>query len=320
MRRAPVILLLCLLGYPASAGVPVVYDGGDANEIVDAVAQRTGLPTDELTAIPLTDLLQKEAATVGDAVMRRCTSEPATAADVRADLARAEAAWAKEDRVGAVDHLDLAAAHLGCLTELADPKVAARIFMLRGALEASTDLETAEGEMRTAMAFDEEITWDTSYPPEGEAVLSSQRTALATCVIESAPEATTTGPWLNGRPLTNAPLSRIVPDGLHLTQYRSPKGIQSAWLLVGGDATVVVPTGFKRPVLERTVDNSGREALEALLAVTIDDFEVGYVTWGGGLWLVTSDEDERSTTEIAPALPPEAEEPTKGKKKKKKKK
>ena len=57
--------------------------------------------------------------------------------------------------------------------------------------------------------------------------------------------------------------------GLHLAQHQSPRGLQTAWVVVGGDATLVVPQSFRRPILERMADPETRPEVEALLAAAL---------------------------------------------------
>jgi hypothetical protein len=75
-------------------------------------------------------------------------------------------------------------------------------------------------------------------------------------------------------------------------------------------------------VLEQMVDPAGQAAVAALVAATapsLTKFSAGYVTWGGGLWLVTAGDEGLSVSEIVPPPPPPVVEDT-GKKKKKAKK
>lgn len=299
----------------ARAGIPVIHDGGVAAEVIAAASARTGLPQTELTAQALDTLLAAPPQVLGDAVIRRCAKTATQMPEVFAELARAEVAFAKQDPFGAMDHLDLAVATLGCLDQIVEPDAAARVFRLRGAVELSeSDVEGARGELRTALAFEPTLVWDAGLPAAGAALLDEERAAVASCALGTMPPASTSGPWIDSRSATASP--HQVAPGLHLAQYGTTAGIRSAWLVVGGDATLVVPTSFRRPVVERMADPAGRPQVEALLAAAIPDFYAGYVAFGGGLWLVTRDQDQLATTELV-AVPPAEPVPTSGKKGKK---
>jgi hypothetical protein len=304
----------------AHAGTPVVHDGGSPTEVVAAVSSRTGLPNTQLDAIPLDTLLDAPPQALGGAVVRRCTKGPTQNAAVESEVVRAEAALVvNKDPVGAMDHLDLAVAELGCLGELVDTKIAAKVFLMRGTL--GEEEGTARGEMRTALAFEREIVWYDKLPEAGQKLLEEERTNPATHRLDVAPASSSSGPWLDGRAVVVGSLGTTVQQGLHLVQYGTSTGIRSAWLVVGGDASLVIPGSFRRPVLERFAQKEAWPEVQALVAAAIPDFFAAYVSHGGGLWLVSKDEGVVSTTEIAapPPPPPEPEE-GKGKKGKKEKK
>jgi hypothetical protein len=297
--------------------VPVVFDGADGAAVIALTAQKSGLPPAELDAVPLDRLLTGPPQLLGDAVMRRCSGAPSTMSVVRADLARAEAAWVKKDTLAAIDHLDLAVTQLGCLSEIVETAAAARIFMLRAELELNgPNPDDAGGELRTAVAFAPDIAW-TATSVDGSTILDEERAAEATAVVAVVPAASGAGPWIDGRGFPAGSTEMTVTPGLHLVQHGTPAGIRSAWLLVGGDATLVVPGNYRRPVLDAMLAPETRHPVEALLATTLPNFRAGYVSHAEGLWLVTLEEGVVSTTEIA-APPPPAPPPEDGKKKKKK--
>jgi hypothetical protein len=70
----------------------------------------------------------------------------------------------------------------------------------------------------------------------------------------------------------------------------------------------VVPTGYRRPVLDRVQDDVRRREVEALLAAAIPEFYAAYVVHQGGVWLLADDGAGRVTT-TAIAAPPEPEAP-----------
>lgn len=309
------LLLALLLPLGARAAVPVVHDGGDRAEVLTRVADRTGLPPDQLEAVPLDRLLGEPVQALGGGVMRRCTGAPTARATPESELVRAEAAWAQGDEVGALDHLDLAVAALGCLSELVDPTVAARTFLLRGALEARRgEEEAALGELRAALSFQPDLSWDSRFPVEGEVLLAQATAATEAYTVSVLPPGTSSGPWVDGRIVPGDGAGLSVAPGLHLAQHPTPAGIRSAWLVVEGDATIVLPGMYRRPVLALIADPATRAPVERLLAATLPGAPAAYVSWGGGMWLVSLQGEAPLTEELVAVPPPPA--PTTGKRKK----
>jgi len=294
---------LALLVTPtALAGVPVIHDGAGP-EVLEQVSSRTGLPTSQLDSEDLATLLQNPPQALG-AALRHCAGAANRTADVRADLVRAEAAWSGGERARAMDHLDLAMTHIACLEELAEPAVVARVFLLRGSLMAASGyLDEAVVELRSGLAFAPELVWDPAFPPEGEGALIEARVVENPVTLDVAPAGTGSGPWVNGASVKTT--SQSVSPGLHLTQSPASPGIRSAWLVVEGDATLVIPSSYRRPVLERMADPADRGEVELLLLAAFSNLPAVYVASEGGIWLVTLGPDGASTTELVPASPEE---------------
>lgn len=309
-----------LLTAPALAGIPVVTDGGDATLAPALVAERTGLPVTQLQSVDLARLLTQPPQVLGQAVMRRCAGDATRMEQVRAELVRAEASWQKQERVAAFDHLDLSVAQLGCLGEMVDRQVAGRIFMLRGALEAERgETDAGLSEMRTALAFDPTLGWTSAFPIEGQVLLAEARLEPVDLAIEVVPAGTSSGPWVDGRTVGGDGAQVQVAAGLHLAQHPTSAGIRSAWLVVGGDTTLVLPGGFRRPILDLLAQPDSRAPVEHLLRATLPEFQAAYVAHDGWLWLLTIIDDEVDTAQLLAPPPPPQEEETGGKKTRKKK-
>lgn len=311
------------LGGAASAAVPVVFDTADSAGVIAEVSRRTGLPETELTAVKLDQLMQAPPGAIGDAALRRCprlagpVQRTATLFDVRAEVARGEAAWASErDLYAAIDHLDLAVSTMGCLEEVVDRPLAATAFALRGAVQAEFgELEIARSELMTALALSPDLKWADHWPAAGRTLLDQTLADTTRVRVDVAPDAATSGPWLDGQLLQDR---RMVSPGLHLLQFSTGTGIGSAWITLGGDTTVVVPTSYRRPILERILVPDDRQEVEMLLRVAIPNFSVAYVATNGGVWLVAQSPDGQLTTSEVSA--PETTPESTGKRKKTKKK
>jgi hypothetical protein len=310
-----VFLSLVLMITAPYAATPVVVDGAGLEAAAAEVSARTGLPRDQLEPLDIAKLLDKPPQVVGQAVLRRCVQEPMGMEPARAELARAVAAQQSGDPVGALDHLDLAVASLGCLSELVDRATAARIFLLRGAiLSSQREIGDARSEFRTAVSFDPELAWHDGLPDAGHAALVEERDRAKIHRIRAMPGALVSGPWLGGQVVEEEGLE--VSDGLFLVQYASPAGIRSAWLVVSGDATLIIPGGYRSPVLENLADPARRREVELLLAATLPEFVAAYAHEGtGGTWLVIEEQGELQTTELVP--PPPAQEPEEPKRRRK---
>jgi hypothetical protein len=296
----------------ALAGTPLVLEGVDGDTAVGEVSSRTGLPADQLEPLDIASLLDAPPQVVGAAVLRRCVRDTVGMESVRAELARAEAARRSGDPVGALDHLDLAVAGLGCLSELVDRPVAARIFLQRGAILAGQgELEGARSELRTALSFDPSLPWDAGLPVEGQALIEEERERSRGHRITALPSKLVSGPWLGGALVPEG--GSEAAEGLVLVQYASPAGIRSAWMVVSGHATLVIPGAYRRPVLEGMAQPGARHEVEALLAATLPDFAAAYLhEASGGTWLVVEQAGALETTELVPAAPPEEPEAPRG--------
>ncbi|MCB9777472.1 MAG: hypothetical protein H6742_02785 [Alphaproteobacteria bacterium] len=326
-------LLALLIGSPsAQAGVtvprdrvPIVHDvdATTAATLPGVVAERTGLPAEQLATVDLDQLLDAPPQVLGDAVLRRCTGQPTTMAQVEAELVRAEASWEDRQRVDAFDRLDLAVAQLGCLGEIVRPALASRIFLLRGSLEAERAAEqgkadtVARGELRTALSLQPDLRWSMSLPVDGERLLAEERAGDSSANVLIAPRGTTSGPWLDGTAVPGDGSGLGVRPGLHLAQYATPAGIRSAWLVADADAVLVLPGAFRPPILDDLLDPERQRQVGALVAATLPDFQATYVAHQGGLWLVTADGASLDISQLV-APPPPPPPPDDGKKKKEK--
>ncbi len=170
--------------------------------------------------------------------------------------------------------------------------------------------EVARGELRTALAFAPSLVADPDTPEVVAAWLETQRAEPAAVTLSLFPAQSPSGPWIDGLAVTES--ARSLRPGLHLAQYAGPRGVASAWLLVDGQASLVLPASYRRPVLQSITDPATRDGVEALVAAATPDAHAVYVTVNGGLWLLTPEGGEWMTTEIAPALGEPVEPPSTG--------
>jgi hypothetical protein len=305
-----------LLAGTVQAGVPIVYDQEAPSDAVSRVVQATGLPPDQLDPTPLDNLLEATPRVLGNAAIRHCSGAPAHTSDLRALLVRAEAALRSGDTSAAMDQADLGMADLGCLADRVEISMAARLFLLRFDLllrQGQTD--AARGELRTALSLQPDAAANLVLPA-GSPPIEDLRTEVPLVALTIAPRDSTCPPSIDGHdpPKDGGPM-RLSP-GLHLLQIPSTAGLRSAWLTVQGDATLVVPGAFHRPLLERLASVTDRDDVEALILATLGSDGV-YATQGGCVWLVSQQDGVPHATTLAE--PPPAPSPEKGHHKDKKK-
>jgi hypothetical protein len=290
----------------------VVHDGGDPAAVLAEVAHRTGLPLSQFEATALDSLLRATPRVMGGATLRHCAGAPTRAAELRANAVRAEAAWRDGRAAEALDQLDLGIGGLGCLGERVEPPVAARLFQLRGGILAQRgELESAQAELRTALSFAPAAMWDQALPSEGLTIFHALRSESPSARLRLAPAGASVGPSVDGRGApAGEPILELRP-GLHLVQIPSTAGLRSAWLTVEGDATLIVPGSYRRPVLEQLALPEAAPDVERLLLSTLG-VEATYAASGGGLWLISTDESGPHTTTLISLPPPVEAAPEKG--------
>lgn len=295
------ILLLLQL---AHAGVPLVYDGELPDDVVANAAKRTGLPTTQFDPIPLDTILKIPPRTLGKAVLRHCSGTLTRTVELRTNALRAETSWENGSPAEAMDQLDLGIAGLGCLSERVENPVAGRLFLLRGALIArSGDAEGARSEFRTALSLGVAPTWPEGFPAEGQPLFEEVTRETSSANLSMMPVFTGASPIIDGITVNMAEVQKLRP-GLHLLQVPSTAGLRSAWLTVDGEATLVIPGNYRRPVLEQMSDAAGRMTVESLLVSTLGGEGV-YISNKGGLWLLTAEDGiPHTTTLVAPPPPP----------------
>ena len=318
-RAARLALPALLLGASApAAAVPLVYADGAPATVMAEVERATGLPPGQLEPVAMTALLGKPPAMVGSGALRHCAGAVVRGGELRAAALRAEAAATGGDPSAAQDQLDLALSAMGCLGERVEPPVAARIFLLRAAAQLQRgEAEAARAELRTALAFQPEVTWLTSSSPDGAALLEAERAAYFQCPSPGAcpgllpvlvrPGARSAGPWVDGAAADPAGPLRLTP-GLHLLQVASTAGLRSAWLTVEGPAALVIPSAWRGAPLAGLADPAAAPELIDLLRAGLPQATVAYAAAGGGLWLVDlAAEGASVTTVVAPPPPPPPE-------------
>lgn len=298
---------LALLGAALGADrLPVVYAQGTGPEAVAAVRAGTGLPAEQLEAIPLQRLLDQRPKVLGEATLRHCTGTPTKSPDLRALTLRAETASRAGDPAAAMDQLDLGIAGLGCLGDRLEPATAARMFQLRGGLMAADGhLDDARAELRTALSLHPGAAWDNGLPMAGSAVLEEVRDETHTARLEVVPMLASAGPMLDGARAPDGGRLFDTRPALHLLQVPDTSGLHTAWLALRGDAVLVVPGHFRAPVLARLQDERDRTEVGMLLRATLDT-QAAYVVDQGWLWLVSFEGlGGEITTLIAPPPPVE---------------
>lgn len=293
--------MLALFASWALAQTPVVHlDELPSSDAIEAVAALSGLPPSQLDSLPMGEVLASPPALLGAGSLRRCARPPSTLDDVRAEIGRARRALIAEDITDTQNRLDAAVTMLGCIEEVADAAVGAELYLLRGAVHAWLDqLEDAHYEYLTAFAFDRALAWDESLPEAGRLSFEAARSAVPEGVVHFLPGKPVSGPWLDGA-LTHEPTPAA--KSLHLAQVATGTGVQTAWLVVAGEATVVVPGSFRTNAIEAIGRGSEPAGFSRLLAATIPDFQAAYVVHQGGVWLLLREGSDLVVSELAPRV------------------
>ncbi len=278
------------------AGVPVLHDGDPAAALA-ALVDQTGLPADQFSPQDLAAVRKLAPRVVGAATLRHCAGAGSRNAALRAHQVRAEAALRAGDAAVAQDHLDLGIAGLGCLTEPVEARVAARLFVLRGAMLASQgETERARGELQTALALDPAVQWLGGVAEAHAGRLDAVRAVAPAAELTISPPPRGAAPWVDGRPVQTGVVLR---PGLHLVQVPATSGLRSAWLTIDGDAALVVLEAQRAPALEGIAARPpDRHALWLVQAAA--DSDSAYVVHAGGIWLVELTDARPRVTELRP--------------------
>lgn len=286
------------LGLPAWAGVPVIHDG-DGAAVRRALADQTGLPSDQFDLHSIKELRRLAPRVVGDATLRHCSGPPTRASELRALQVRAEAALRAGETAVAQDHLDLGIAGLGCLGEPVESNIGARLFLLRGALHADAgQLERAPAELQTALALDPDQQWPEGLGSQHASLLAEAQAVVPSAELSVTPPPRGAAPWVDGRPVQTGVVLR---PGLHLVQVPSTSGLHSAWLTIRGNAALVIVDSLRPTRLDGIASKPpDRHSLRVVQAVA--DGPSAYVVRRGGIWLVELEGDKPVVTELrAPA-------------------
>ena len=305
-------MLTFALGSIAYAA-PLVYDHADAEAARALVLEATGERADP--AIDIDTLRTRGPTVLGDARLRQCTLAPTTNRDIETEYHRAAGAFAHLDPATTIEAADLAVAKLGCLLEPADPVLVGKLFLLRGVMEAERNREAvAREELRSAWAFAPDQRWDDAYPPTAQPWFDDERDAPTTFTLTLAPRADAPdGPWLDGHRLADP--SAPVGPGLHLAQFVQGTRTTTTWVVVAGDAIVVLPAAYTEKALAVLADDVRRAELAPLLRAS---FPAGTVWLASGGWVVeaTIAADAVTMTVRASPAPPVTVDEKKKKKKK----
>ena len=281
---------------PALAGVPVVHDGEDAVTRA-ALVDQTGLPASQFDLLSLREARKLAPRVVGAATLRHCSGSPTRAAELRALQVRAESALRDGEASVAQDHLDLAIAGLGCLSEPVEAKVGARLLLLRGvAMAQAGDAERARAELQTALALDPEVKWLEGLAEEHAILLEETRATTPSAELTISPPPRGATPWVDGKPVK---VGVVVRPGLHLVQVPSTSGLRSAWMTIHGDAALVVLEGQRPQHLAGIAAKPPDRHAVWLLDALAEEPSV-YVVHKGGIWLAELEGERPVVSELRP--------------------
>jgi hypothetical protein len=307
-------LLLALWWTPTARSADLVIHGTeDADAALTQVSEHAGVERSSLRAANIGDLvLTRPPMLVGPGRVDRCTSSPATNADVRAAAEVAEGSMAFMEYDRAVEDLDAAYQTLGCLIEAVDAEVASRILFLRGvALYNSGDADGARTAFRQAHLFDPALTWDDNYAPDPLAQFEAARMALSGApdlALRVIPGAETAQVHVDGRRIGG---EVTLSQGDHLVQVGGTTvATVHLHLEAGEPATLLMPAIVPPGAVAWPADPALGPNLSALLAAVLGKGFVVYVVHEENTWRGTTGEPAWETLSEEPvAEAPEPEPP-----------
>ncbi|MFZ5477604.1 MAG: hypothetical protein ACOZNI_12580 [Myxococcota bacterium] len=216
---------------------------------------------------------------------------PATNAEVRTAVQRAESRIAYQELPQALADLRDAGARLPCLAEPVEASLAARLYFLFGVADPSMDAYW----WTRALAFSPDLAWDERFPPERRAGFDRAREARAKAVAVPV-IAGESKLWIDGRPAGDT-----LAPGFHVVQVLEPK-VRTFVVDVDDAPLHVLTAPAVAAALASPEDARSRALLDAALAGRDALVYTDGAVWRPGEWTRTP----------APRTPPAWVRPTLG--------
>lgn len=270
----------------------IVLYAGDPRAAVAAVARSTGRVEWELEPAQIADgAVAPRAELTGSPAPASCAA-PTTSAAVHAAVSRAEARVVAAEWGPAAAELDGGIVAIGCLTDPVEASIAARLFLLDGAVYAmSGDPSRAQRSFRQAITFQSGLPWDAVLPVDARVpfdaiaaeVRPSVHIALGTGVADPS------SVFIDGRPAGAVSGGFDVVAGPHVLQVIAPTIATLAVDVAPGAAlTLTVPAALDADAVTRAGDPAVRAAITAVIVRSYPDRQV-YVWTGESVLDATHD-------------------------------
>jgi hypothetical protein len=201
----------------------VLYRDGLVSELSTQMARIDGLPED-MEYQQFDALLEQHRATLSRGFLNECLLKPEERAqeDLAQRMKRGGAAVQYADYETANEHLTTAEQLLRCATEIVDPAVGARLYLLYAIVAYEQgDESTSRDRFERAFLFEEGLEWDNANPSSSKPLFEEARWSI----YDRTPARLYIEPdygsklYLNGRIPEAAEDFYLVPQGEHLLQF-----------------------------------------------------------------------------------------------------
>lgn len=257
-----------LWGVGAAAGQELVLHGDVAASVaVERVTALSARAPSELRVVSLRHHLGVAALVVGAGEVRPCGSPRTRSSALRGAADEAEEAVLGGRYAEAARILADGLSALGCLDDVLEPELAARLYLLRGLLRFDEgDTDAAAADLAQARRIHPELSWDARMEPLARPLFQqADPTREARATLRVFPEPSVgEALWVDGVRVSS-PVA--LPAGEHVVQYAGAVVHTVRFELHGvEDSTLVVPAHVGDDALTWVRDGARRDDLDTLLA------------------------------------------------------
>lgn len=253
------------------------------------VAEDAARPSDGLRAVTLPELLVgRPPVVLGQGSVELCRVEPMAATAVAEASRRAESNVLYVEYDAAMADIEAATRALGCLKEHADPRVASRLYYLRGLIAWQRgDAAQARIDFRQAHVYDPALAWDANFPPSGKAPFEEAArdvAASSTVLLDWLPVPDGVRVLVDGVEVADPGAGVHVRPGEHLVQLVGASISTIRVRVEGGPATLFVPNAVPESLAREVEAADAAPVLARVLAASTAPGQPVYVALPTGTW------------------------------------